>query len=1231
MKRTRILSFVLAMLMALSLFPGIVSAADNALPVIKSDDIVILYTNDVHCGVGQVTDGEGNVTNIGYGGLAAFKKYAQSKTGSGMVTLVDAGDAVQGDALGTMSKGQYIVEIMNKVGYDIFVPGNHDFDYGMERMLELTGMMKAQVISANFMDLKTAKPVFAPYTIVAYGAKKVAYIGITTPESFTKSTPAYFQDSSGQYIYGLSEKNNGADLYKAVQGAVDAALAQGADYVIAVGHLGIDEQSAPWRSTDVIAYTRGIDAFIDGHSHSTIASRDVPDKDGNTVILTQTGTKLSNIGCMTISADGTIKAGLVSGYSQQDSDAGAFVNGILSSLEEDLAEVVAVTSVDLTVNDPLTGNRMVRSRETNLGDLAADAYRFVLGNGKTGDGKAPADIALVNGGGVRADIAAGEVTFGEIIAVHPFNNSGCVVEATGREILDALEMASRYAPAENGGFLQASGISYTIDTAIASSVKTDDKGNFVSVEGRRRIKKVTVGGASIDENKTYTLASHNYLLLDGGDGINMFRDNKVVVQPVMLDNQVLITYMDEYLGGVAGSDYANPYGQGRIIVKSASSFAGLGSGVMDGEEILRYSAGLYDAEGGVTEIVAYSQFSQTAYVVNGRAGLISGLDLSAARVGSLANIGGANIDVRALVEKDGFVYGDVTSIAVSPDGTTLAAAIQHAGYDQRGRAVAFTVNSDGSLKIAGSFETGVQPDMIVFADNDTILTADEGEPRMGYDGAVDPRGSITVIRLSAGSAQIADFTSYDAKRSELVRAGVVMKKGAAPSVDFEPEYIAVSNGNAYVTLQENNAIAVLDIAAVAFTGVYSLGVQDHARVAIDLDNSADNDGGAYSPRYYDDTFGLRMPDGIAAYQASGKTYIITANEGDSRDWPGYLNEAEKRITATDGSETTKKVRFLSEDYEGQPGLADGGANYLFGSRSFSVFEISGKGLTLVYDSGPDFEGLTAQFLPEYFNCSNDDAAKDSRSNKKGPEPESIAIGTVTGKTYAFVTLERIGGIMAYDVTKPTAISYAGYLNSRDYDTFFNDNEDGIGFDDSAEGLAFIPAANSPTGSAILLAAFEVSGNVAAYSLGPVFSDISHLKQDQQEDIKRASALRLVAGVGGGRFAPDVEATAQQAATVFLGVLGKSATYETAIETAASIGLMEAGTAKNQRMTYTGFAKLIAGALRISGADVATSLEGDNIALCVSLGFFPRESGSMPDTALTRADMVRLAMRWKDAM
>ena len=519
--------------------------------------IVILHTNDVHCQVDQAKNTDGAVTNIGYAGVAGYRDLMAARYGNGNVTLVDAGDALQGGPIGTLSKGGYIVDIMNQVGYDMAAPGNHEFDYGMERFLELAkNEADYSYVCCNFIDLKTGSPVFDPYKMVTYGEIKVAYVGIDTPESFTKSTPAYFQDAEGNYIYGFCEGNDGKDLYDQVQKTVDAARADGADYVVAMGHLGIDNASKPWTSNEVVANTTGIDVMLDGHSHSTY-EKTLPNKNGESVVMAQTGTKLANIGKIVIDTKtGKISSELVSGYAEEQTETAAFIKGINDEFKDLLATVVAKTDVELTVNDPDTGKRAIRSAETNLGDLCADAYRVMLG----------ADVGFVNGGGIRTSIKAGDITYGQIIEVHPFGNAACLIETSGQHILDALEMGSKAVPGELGGFLQVSGLTYTINKSVPSSVVTNDKGEFVKVDGAYRVTDVKIGGQPLDVNKTYTLAAHDYMLKNGGDGFVMFKGDKLIKDSVMLDNQVLIDYIVEKLGGVVGSDYANPRGQGRISI-----------------------------------------------------------------------------------------------------------------------------------------------------------------------------------------------------------------------------------------------------------------------------------------------------------------------------------------------------------------------------------------------------------------------------------------------------------------------------------------------------------------------------------------------------------------------------------------------------------------------------------------------------------------------------------------
>ena len=509
-------------------------------------DLAILYTNDVHCAVDS---------GIGYAGVAALKQQLLDE--GCYVALVDAGDAVQGDAIGTLSKGSYIIDIMNKVGYDAATPGNHEFDYGMDRFFELRDMAEFPYVSSNFVDLATGEPVLEPYTMLAFNGVKVAFVGVSTPLTISTSTPVFFQDADGNFIYGFGQKDGASGFYGIVQQAVDDAIADGATYVIALTHLGIDAVTSPYTSSELIENTRGIDVVIDGHSHSTVECERVKNLDGERVLLTQTGTKLNAVGMLYITKDGSMSTGLVTDYTEKDADTEAYIAQIQAQFEELLNEVVAKSDVDLTIFEPGTDPavRIVRNSETNLGDLCADAYRYISG----------ADVAFVNGGGVRTDIAKGDITYGDIIKVHPFGNELCMVEATGQEILDALEMGSRATPEESGGFLQVSGLTYEIHTYVPSSVTLDENNMFVSVDGEYRVKNVTVGGEPLDLNKVYTLASHNYMLKSAGDGYTMFQDNKFLLDSIMIDNQVLINYIVDGLNGVVGANYIDPHGQGRIV------------------------------------------------------------------------------------------------------------------------------------------------------------------------------------------------------------------------------------------------------------------------------------------------------------------------------------------------------------------------------------------------------------------------------------------------------------------------------------------------------------------------------------------------------------------------------------------------------------------------------------------------------------------------------------------
>ena len=546
----------LAFLLALTMLLGVGALAEEDAPLFQQD-VMVLFTSDVHCGI---------ESNFGYAGLAMVRD--AYKNAGYHVLLVDNGDSIQGEPVGTMTTGEANIKLMNAVGYDIATMGNHEFDYGMERFFELSKMANFPYVSCNFN--KGGELQFAPYVIKEFDGVKIAFVGISTPKTLTSSTPKYFQDENGNFIYGFFEDETGEGLYNAVQKAVDDARAEGATFVVALAHLGNEDECRPFTYADVIANTTGINALLDGHSHDTYHV-EMRNKARETVLRQGCGTKMEGIGYLKIAAkDGAMKAGVMMWNNddfnatqlyQLDTDVTKAVAEATETLNAKLAEVVAKTDVELTINDPVAVTedgkavRIIRNAETNLGDLCADAYRYVSG----------ADIAFVNGGGIRVSIKEGDITLNDILKVHPFGNALCVCEATGQQILDALEFGAKDVPGEFGGFLQVSGLTYEIHTYLPSTVKMDEKRMFVGVEGEYRVKNVMVGGEPLDLEKIYTLASHNYMLQGQGDGYTIFEDNVYTQESVMLDNQVLITYITEGLNGVVGADYANPYGQGRIV------------------------------------------------------------------------------------------------------------------------------------------------------------------------------------------------------------------------------------------------------------------------------------------------------------------------------------------------------------------------------------------------------------------------------------------------------------------------------------------------------------------------------------------------------------------------------------------------------------------------------------------------------------------------------------------
>lgn len=510
----------------------------------EGKEIIILHTNDIHCGVND---------NLCIDKVSQYKKDLQKK--GVPVVLVDAGDAVQGTPLGKLSNGESIVKIMNAAGYDFVIPGNHEFDYGMEQFLKLASKMKCGYYSANLIDIKTRKLVLPPYKILGLGNKKVAFIGATTPQTLTSSTPKYFQDKNGKFIYGFLEDESGLKLYKALQETVDRVRKEGADYVILVGHLGTNGALPKWSSGAIAAHTYNIDAVIDGHSHEQYEPpHKVTNSIGKEVLITQTGTKLQALGQLVIQEDGRFSSTLIKTLPAADPKVTALVARENKRFDAILNQPVGEAMVTLTSDDPATGKRRVRNGETNLGDLVADAYRFVLNT----------DLSIVNGGSIRKTIKPGVFSYNDLLEAFPFINMCTVVEATGQQIIDALEVGVVNYPEESGGFLHVSGLTYTIDSSVPSGVVKDVKGGFVEVKGPRRVKDVMINGQPVDLKKIYKVGGTSYILKDGGSGMAMFKGCNITLDAVMTDVDAIMEYVQNHLNAKIKEGYEDPYGAGRI-------------------------------------------------------------------------------------------------------------------------------------------------------------------------------------------------------------------------------------------------------------------------------------------------------------------------------------------------------------------------------------------------------------------------------------------------------------------------------------------------------------------------------------------------------------------------------------------------------------------------------------------------------------------------------------------
>ena len=546
-------------------------------------DVTILYTNDVHTYIDKQSP------KLTYAAIADLKQSYQNAGKD--VLLVDAGDHVQGTAYGSMDEGASIIKLMNAAGYDVATPGNHEFDYGMDRAKAIMKEADFPYLSCNWVDLRTTLRVLPSVKVFVRGGRRIAFVGVTTPETFTKSTPAYFMDKAQRkYIYDIQGGEDGKKLYDAVQKAIDKAKLL-ADVVIGLGHLGVDPSSSPWTSEEVIAHTSGFDAFIDGHSHTVMENKQVQDASGKAVTLTQTGSYFANVGEMTIAADGTITTKLIPTHEGMDATIAAMQTGWVNTVDDMLGEKIAVGDSDFYVSDPATGKRRIRSAETNLGDFVADGIYTYFNEVE----KLHCDVAIMNGGGIRAAVPAGDWTFKTCKQVSPFGNVACLMSVTGKQIQDALEFAARFAGEdgkENGGFLQVAGATYEIHTDIPNTVQTDEKNVWIgSATGTPRVQNVKIYDKAsgsylpLDPGATYALAGMNYTLRNLGDGFAMFDGAELIKDYVSEDYLVMSTYAMIFDGADAAGlphlssansplaaypgyllNYEQPYGAGRITI-----------------------------------------------------------------------------------------------------------------------------------------------------------------------------------------------------------------------------------------------------------------------------------------------------------------------------------------------------------------------------------------------------------------------------------------------------------------------------------------------------------------------------------------------------------------------------------------------------------------------------------------------------------------------------------------
>lgn len=810
--KSSIIGVALCLVLILALIPlSVFSDAEMA-----SDDIVILYTNDVH----SYIDGD-----LSYDVIAAIKQDLETKYQK--VLLVDAGDHVQGTAYGSMDKGESIISLMNAAGYDLATLGNHEFDYGMQGCMNVIDWAEYPYTSCNFYHEENGvrgENVLDAYVMIDCGTEKIAFVGITTPETFSKSTPTYFQDENGNFIYGIAGGDDGSALYADIQAAIDEAKADGATKIVALGHLGVDASSGVWTSENAIANVSGLDAFIDGHSHTVIEGKKVSDKEGNDVVLTQTGEYFDRIGMMVIDSEtGAIATDLI----EYDAENGRLLSDLYDGIERPshdsvrlikenwMAEIDGmlgqkIGSTELVFNNyDEDGNRLVRLQSTNTGDFAADALYYLFD-----DMGLDVDLAIMNGGGIRNQEITGDLTYKLCKDIHTFGNVACLQTVTGQQILDMLEWGARYAgEAENGSFLHVAGVTYKIDTALPDTTKADELDiwlegpSFYRVYDVKIYDKETNDWVYLERDAKYKLAGYNYTLRDLGGGFAMLNGSENVLDYVMEDYMVLANYIEAFENGIVGAEnsplldkypemlinYESVYGSGRIEVVTPSVWVG---GVL----VTKENASDVFGDGKVSYDFATNTLVLNGYVYEGEGYLYDQYDdtdgntdtdpvwvYSSACIYSSSSLTvelvGNNVLKNSFTDNDNKSYGDAivadNTLVIKGSGSLVAegsyafsaeqkTVIDGCVIDARGNDVAIII-WDGGLQIQNGalvkLDSGYDG---IYACGDVTITDSNLTVNAEYDGIYSYNGKLI---LNSTSVKVYDVKPMLLGTTLSVKAG----------------------------------------------------------------------------------------------------------------------------------------------------------------------------------------------------------------------------------------------------------------------------------------------------------------------------------------------------------------------------------------------------------------------------------------------------------------------------